>query len=933
MTNHEGNVDVLMTLCQKHYNDGNFAIAYDIGVHVLELIKNKPIPDGLPDYTEVDPFGDWLDKRGINLDFSRPLSEDEEIIFKQEFKRFEQENGVLINDYSESPSKDEVCNFIEIKHCADLYAKFYNCISMIQREIGDYEDALINQKRSYEILNRFYHSDHNRIGHHYMNMGLISISLLDEQSAFSYFDKAVTIFNYYESPDPLGAARTYANIGTICAEYRLFNKALECFVIAQRCYNKAKKEMPERFTPHYDEQQNLEYNIEIINATLCGNKKQGKFNRLMKKSNKSPKLTGAILESKANAFYESGQYKNSLWEYERALKVYKEAYMPTHTLVIGLLERTLIIRYKLGIENGFSERVSELINQIPSLYISAMRTYSVKLRLNKINELANLPSFVYAMARNINVPSECLYKIMLCSKDIGKEAEFIMRNEISVEQLPEQADVFTKLKELRIEYQLLIENIPNDKDEIARLSSKIQELEIALAPYSRSIDFKTHMELLTPEMIQKKLTSESALLEYAMFHYEEKDSERGDGSNKYIVFLLRNDRIKWFVVDGADELNGLVDSVRRKIIPDVDGKINDATEDLSTLYDKLIDPVAEFLVGVTHLYISPDDMLFNLPFDLLRDKKGLLMDNYTISYVSSGRDLARPENWNEPFNGYRTVSIIANPAFALPPDITDAKSDSTSSTSENNNRSVFRQIKECTPLPFTKSEAESVERIFPDAMGYYETNARKVTVGKVGSSDIIHIATHGFYQQDDGKLPGVYSPLDNCGLFFAGVNDWHDNTKPTPHEDFGNGVLTGNEVLDLNLHKTDLLVLSACDTGLGEVKSGSGIQGLRRAFELAGVRTILCTLWSVNDLASAIFMEHFYMNLLNKKTNKLEALVEAKKYVRTMSFTRLLSYCKSKGHSELYGYPLEAYSNRSPHEQPFALPFYWAGYILQGDIT
>ena len=84
-----------------------------------------------------------------------------------------------------------------------------------------------------------------------------------------------------------------------------------------------------------------------------------------------------------------------------------------------------------------------------------------------------------------------------------------------------------------------------------------------------------------------------------------------------------------------------------------------------------------------------------------------------------------------------------------------------------------------------------------------------------------------------------------CGLAFAGVNNRLENQ--TVLEQYGNGILTAKEVLSLNLHETDLVVLSACETGRGEVRSGEGIQGLRRAFELAGVRTLLCTLWKVDD--------------------------------------------------------------------------------------
>lgn len=143
---------------------------------------------------------------------------------------------------------------------------------------------------------------------------------------------------------------------------------------------------------------------------------------------------------------------------------------------------------------------------------------------------------------------------------------------------------------------------------------------------------------------------------------------------------------------------------------------------------------------------------------------------------------------------------------------------------------------------------------------------------------IIHIATHGFYLPDKGDA------LQNSGLVFAGANNFWNAPLQLQSAGFDDGILTAREISHLNLQGTDLVVMSACQTGLGEV-TGEGVFGLQRAFKKAGVQTLLMSLWEVDDEATQLMMSEFYKALSQGK-GKREALENAQAEIRKHTFTR-----------------------------------------------
>jgi CHAT domain-containing protein len=160
------------------------------------------------------------------------------------------------------------------------------------------------------------------------------------------------------------------------------------------------------------------------------------------------------------------------------------------------------------------------------------------------------------------------------------------------------------------------------------------------------------------------------------------------------------------------------------------------------------------------------------------------------------------------------------------------------------------------PLGGTAREADAIKKLFPDSALLTGARATESALKRVAAPSILHVATHGFFLQDLGAPDAGASaanPLLRSGLALAGAN-----LRAGGEDD---GILTALEASGLNLWGTKLVVLSACDTGLGEVRDGEGVYGLRRALVLAGAESLVMSLWPASDYSTRKLMASYYRNL------------------------------------------------------------------------
>jgi CHAT domain-containing protein len=182
----------------------------------------------------------------------------------------------------------------------------------------------------------------------------------------------------------------------------------------------------------------------------------------------------------------------------------------------------------------------------------------------------------------------------------------------------------------------------------------------------------------------------------------------------------------------------------------------------------------------------------------------------------------------------------------------------------------------------TKIEVSEIEKIASNfgvnTKLFSESNGTESTFKNMSGKmiDIIHIATHGFYIKPINNKTGN-NQMERSGLAFAGAN--HVQSGAVLPEGVDDGILTAEEILRLDFRSIDLIVLSACETGLGDI-TGEGVFGLQRGFKKAGVNSILMSLWKVDDDATQTLMVEFYKNFLNGET-KAKSLLKAQRYVRS----------------------------------------------------
>ncbi|WP_164017451.1 CHAT domain-containing tetratricopeptide repeat protein [Pyxidicoccus trucidator] len=315
------------------------------------------------------------------------------------------------------------------------------------------------------------------------------------------------------------------------------------------------------------------------------------------------------------------------------------------------------------------------------------------------------------------------------------------------------------------------------------------------------------------------------------------------------------------------------------------------------LYALAFQPLLPLLGKARRVYLAPDGQLGLVPFATLHDGQRSLLDSFELSYLTSGKDLLPRADGVSPA---RSVIVLADPDLTSPLAASQVKTSSSTSRSTGlerflDTRGASVANPSWVPLPGTRQEAEALQRLMPQAQLFLGKEATRERLLGITTPGVLHIAAHGYFEEDatpvsgsravghfggfnGGKWPLPQAdPLLRSGLVLAGAR------APTPpgaaRSQANRSLVTALELSGLNLWGTQLVVLSACDTGRGDVKLGQGIYGLRRAFIVAGAETVVTSLWKVNDDSTRLFMEEYYRFLLAGR-GRTEALNLAMRKLR-----------------------------------------------------
>ena len=368
------------------------------------------------------------------------------------------------------------------------------------------------------------------------------------------------------------------------------------------------------------------------------------------------------------------------------------------------------------------------------------------------------------------------------------------------------------------------------------------------------------------QQVAAALPPGSALIEFQ--RYEPFDGRKPQGQRRgearYLALVLKPDGAITPIDLGIAQP---IDALIKAALAASEQKQADALELWAQVGRLVLDPLSAATRGVNTLFISPDGELNRVPFAALPapGSSQLLSEEQQLRLLTTGRELLDLQNTTN--NKTSQALIVANPAF----DRTPASVQSPGIASSSQQRSAELSSQRWAPLPGTAKEGAAIAQLTGGRLLAGEQARAGAIQQQQQAPWLLHLATHAYFQPDLPKAerkddqpqrgnnqgPADLSgenPLLRSGITLAGANQ----PDADPDDD---GYLTALEVARLNWKGTELVVISACESGKGDIQAGEGVYGLKRAIAVAGARSSLLSLWKVDDRATAAFMESFYSKL------------------------------------------------------------------------
>jgi CHAT domain-containing protein/uncharacterized protein HemY len=596
--------------------------------------------------------------------------------------------------------------------------------------------------------------------------------------------------------------------------------------------------------------------------------------------------TAGSLTQLADLYSESGIHTDAEPLYQRAIAIYKKTLGSDHPYLAGasgslgtvhwaraeLQQALTLFQRAQGIQARNSARFllggseSRKRNYLQSLTADTDRNVSFSLSMpGQPARVLGLASVLQYKGRVLDAVSDSVARLRLSIEPDDRTL---------LEQLAQLATQLSTLTYQGADALSPAEYRARESDLVTRQDA----LEAELA--GRSSEFRRAVTPVTVASVARAIPAQAVLVEW--FRYTpfdptiKKGPQAQSAAPRYVAYVLRRSGdLSVIDIGPARAVESLVQEFRAALS-------NPARSDIklraAALSEKLLTPLRPHLADVGQILMSPDGALNLVPMAALLDEQGeYLVHHFEVTYLTSGRDLLRME----PKSGGGTM-LVADPDYGKP----------AGSLARNNpvvqpQRSaeldrgglIFR------PLANTALEVQELKVLLEldNASVLLRQDATEANLKRLHSPRILHIASHGFFLSDQqlseqktrrGKSSSMpvslgENPLLRSGIALAGANVRRSG-------DADDGILTALEVAQLDLHGTELVVLSACDTAVGEVQNGEGVYGLRRALALAGAQTQIASLWKVSDAATRVFMVDYYRRLM-KGAGRSAALRQAQR--------------------------------------------------------
>jgi CHAT domain-containing protein/Tfp pilus assembly protein PilF len=772
----------------------------------------------------------------------------------------------------------------------------------------DYGKATTLLQRALEICEKVLPANHPAIANALNDLGVIYRRREDLVKAEEAYQRALAIQEQVLGPEDLIIARQVNNLGALY-DHR------EEYARAEAMYRRALTVLEKALGPEHPDLRFPLGNLANVHTSLGRyTEAEALYERALKLTQstlgENHRSTAQILQNFATCLRLKGDHVRAEALYQRALWIREAVMGPEHPSVARVLNG-LAMNYESKGDLLMAVAAEQRAAGITELELAFnMAIGSERQKLSYLSALPERTDEILSMslgsATHVPEARELGATVVLQRK--GRVQDAMAGNLSAFRQRfdPEGQELFDQWKDANTRLAGLVLGGPRDggsaehQKRIRELEDRREAIEEKLSRYNAG--FHGQSQPVNVVSIQPALPPDAALIEFAVYrkmnpaariHAEE------FGPPRYAAFVMRGGRaVHARELGNAAEINADVARFREALR---DPKRHDVNKLARAVDERVMQPLREGLDGVSQLLISPDGVLNLIPFAALRNRHGrYLAQDYRLSYLTSGRDLLRFGAWNRGPAGHPL--IIADPSFDLPEPRKFARAGMGASRPRRSVTTGPELSKVYfAPLAGASREARAIGALFPDSIVLTGKEASKAALRSYPAPRILHIATHGFFLDDDTSTrpasaaesrsletgAEIQNPLLRSGLALAGANVGS-----------GDGILTALETSGLNLSGTKLVTLSACDTGLGEVKNGEGVYGLRRALVLAGAETVVMSLWPVSDQVTRELMTAYYTGLAQGQGRG-----EALRQVQLQMLER-----KDRQH-----------------------PFYWASFIQSGE--
>ncbi len=790
-------------------------------------------------------------------------------------------------DYKKSKENFEQALEIYEKSYGKFHPTYANAtgeLGVLMQSMGQYTVAEKYLSETVKLKQNIYGKGHQQVAEAMNNLGSLNRVMGNFTKAESNYRQAEKIFE-----KTLGGNNP--DYGTVLNNLGDFYVGVFEFEKARPYYNEASEIFKTNFGTGHPSYANTLNNLASLN------RKTGNF----KESEKFYKITLAIdentlgkqhpayatsLNNLAILYVATKRYSQAEPLYKESIRIKKAtlgANHPAYAKSLNNLALLYMTQEDLGkAEPLFVEAIENQLNQIHTIFPAL----SEKEREAFYNTLrADLERFnTYAVFRALDNPNilEHMYNNQLTTKALLFNSSAKTRQSILQSNNAALIDDFGKWRNLRETlarlYQLPKMDLAQKETEMKRLEEEVEALEKNLSQRSALFAKDNNRQSYTWRDVQDNLEPNEAAIEIIRFRRYKIDQ---DGNSKVNPDVNIPEFLNYGFTDEVLYAALIVDqhtTSHPKLVLLEDGKDLE-TRDLSyyknaihyvvndgNSYQKYWSKIAEQLPkSVKKIYVSPDGVYNKINLNTIKDPKtkNYLLDDGAVYTITNTKDLI--ENKQRSFRSKEAV-LMGNPNYMWE-GVTPAP------------QIASKEVRDYLDLlPGTGREVKNIGDLLNskkwDAKIYQADNAQESILKATSNPRILHIATHGFFSSDIINS-GNSNDFLNSGLLLAGSsNALYHKRNNLSLSDAEDGILTAYEAMNLNLDETELVVLSACETGLGTVKNGEGVYGLQRAFKVAGAQTIILSLWRVDDTTTQKLLGYFYQGWLQHQ-DKHRAFREA----------------------------------------------------------